>query len=61
MLILVSNLSAPWRAGAIQLRSGHEIYIARPEKQAVYCRYMLMEYEVRSMKYKACSRDMHME
>ena len=27
----------------------------------VYHRYMHMEYEVRSIKYKACSRDMHME
>ena len=31
----------------------------RPEKQARYRRYM--EYEVCSMTYKACSRDMHME
>ena len=38
-----------------------KMYITRPEKQAGYRRYMHMEYEVRSMKYKACSRDMHME
>ena len=33
----------------------------RPGKQARYRRYMHMECEVRSIKYKACSRDMHME
>ena len=37
------------------------ICIQLPEKQAGYRRYMHMEYEERSMKYKACSRDMHME
>ena len=55
-----------WRAGAIQLRSGHEMYnysykhVLRSKHVTVGI-YMHMEYKVCSMNYKACSRDMHMK
>ena len=53
-----------WRAGAIQLRSGHDSYkhVLRSKQVIVgiYTCTWSMKY-IRSMKYKACSRDMHIE